>query len=134
MPIDADVLVPDRVVVLKLTGPLAVADYDAMADQLLADSRVESGFGLLVDGRVLDPLPTVEELRALVGVARRLRIRGVEPFALVADNDLQFVVGQLFATLAGAVISLDARVFRSMDTAMDWLRAMTTKRRADAGG
>ena len=134
MPIDADVLVPDRVVVLKLTGPLAVADYDAMADQLLADSRVESGFGLLVDGRVLDPLPTVEELRALVGVARRLRIRGVEPFALVADNDLQFVVGQLFATLAGAVINLDARVFRSMDTAMDWLRAMTTKRRSDAGG
>jgi hypothetical protein len=133
LPIENEVRPQDRVVILTLHGPLAVADYEAVAQKIIADERVESGFGLVVDGRALDPLPNVEELRALVEVARKLRAHGVEPFALVADNDFQFVVGQLFATLAGAVINLDARVFRSLDVAVDWLRAAIARRReADA--
>jgi hypothetical protein len=121
--------VKDAVVVVTLHGKLAVSDYAAVAQRIIEDENVQAGFGLLLDGRTLDPLPSVEELRALVDVARQVRAHGVEPFALVADNDLQFVVGQLFATIAAAVINLDARVFRSMDTALDWLKMAAAKRR-----
>jgi hypothetical protein len=128
VPIRYDVRAKDVVVILTLQGSLAVQDYARVARELIADADVQPGFGLLVDGRALDPLPNVEELRALVDVARQVRARGVEPFALVAGNELQFVVGQLFATLAGAMINLDARVFRSIDIALDWLKVSAAKR------
>ena len=129
MPIRDEVRVKDAVVVVTLHGKLAVSDYAVVAERIIADENVEAGFGLLLDGRTLDPLPSVEELRALVEVARQVRAHGVEPFALVADNDLQFVVGQLFATIARAVINLDARVFRSMDVALAWLKTTAARRR-----
>lgn len=128
MPIQEEIRIADRLVVVTLRGGVAVADYAAMAEKIIADPRVKSGFSLLVDGRALDPLPGVEELRALVDIARQLRRDGVEPFALVAETDHQFVVGQLFSALAGAMLNLDARVFRSMATALEWLKAVQSSR------
>jgi hypothetical protein len=122
VPIDYEVRVHDRVVAVKLIGALTVQDYDDAAQKILADPVTKSGFGLLLDGAEVNPLPNMDDLRALVRVARALTARGIQPFALVAANEPQYLVGRLFAMLANATINLDARVFRARDVAYDWLK------------
>lgn len=123
VPIPYEVCADERIVIAALVGTLTVDDYAEAARQAIADPRLRPGFGLLIDGRALNPLPSIEELRALVQVARELQLHGVEPFALVAATDLQFLVGRLFATMAAASIGLKSRVFRSIEVAREWLRA-----------
>lgn len=123
MPISYEVNAPDRVVVVRLDGSLAVTDYAETARRALEDPAFEPGYGIVVDGRALEPLPSVEDLRGLVSVAQELRGRGVAPFAVVTASDLQYLVGRLFATLASATINLETRVFRTMDSAHEWVRA-----------
>jgi hypothetical protein len=134
MPIQYEVYPDERIVISTLVGELAVKDYAESARQIIADNRLEPVFGLLIDGRALDPLPTFEELRELVDVARDLRAHGIEPFALVAATELQYIVGQLFATLVGGTLNLDARVFRDIDSARYWLKQALEKRRANQPG
>lgn len=134
MPIHYEVDDQNRLVLVTLEGGAAVSDYANAAHRAITDPAVKSGYALLFDGRAVDPLPNVEELRALVDVARALRAHGIEPFALVAATDIQFVVGQLFATLAGAVINLETRVFRSITAAREWLALVLAKRGAAALG
>jgi hypothetical protein len=122
VPIHHEVRVADRVVVVTLVGELKIQDYADAADRILEDPLTSPGFGLLLDGSELNPLPSLDELRALVQVARKLIARGIQPFALVAATEPQYLVGRLFAMLAGATINLDARVFRAMDVAYDWLK------------
>jgi hypothetical protein len=122
VPIHYEVRVHDRVVVVTLVGALTVQDYASAAEKVLADPMAKAGFGLLLDGGAVNPLPNLDELRALVQVARELTARGIQPFALVAANEPQYLVARLFAMLAGATINLDARVFRAKEVAYDWLK------------
>jgi hypothetical protein len=122
----------DRIVAVTLAGNLGVSDYAAKLREAIADPRYEPGSAMLVDARMLEPLPTVEDLRGLVHLARELSARGVQPFAIVVANDLQYLAGRLFATLAGATINLETRVFRTLHVAREWLRATLAARFATA--
>lgn len=134
MPIHYEVHADDRVVVVSLIGALAVQEYASTAQKVLNDPLVQPGFALLVDGSALDPLPTFEELRALVQVAREMTAREIQPFGIVAANEPQYLVGRLFAMLAGATINLDVRVFRAKDVAYAWLAMKTSLRSGNRGG
>lgn len=122
MPITFVVNPHERIVVVTLSGRLCVADYASKLEEAVADPRYEPGSAILLDARPIDPLPTVDDLRGLVQLARELSARGVRPFAIVVANDLQYLAGRLFATLASATINLETRVFRTMDVAQEWLR------------
>jgi hypothetical protein len=118
----------EGIVVVTLSGKLRVADYASKLEQALADPRYQPGSAILLDARPIDPLPTFDDLRGLVHLARELSARGVRPFAIVVANDLQYVTGRLFATLASATINLETRVFRTMDVAQEWLRTALATR------
>jgi hypothetical protein len=122
----------DRIAVVTLSGNPALAEYAETLGEALADSRYEAGSALLLDARGLETLPTVEDLRGLVHLARELSARGVQPFAIVTATELQHLSARLFATLAGATINLETRVFRTPDVARDWLRNALGARRPAA--
>jgi hypothetical protein len=132
VPIHYEVRVDDRVIVVMLIGALTVQDYADAAEKIIEDPLAKPGFGLLLDGGGVDPLPNLDELRALVQVARKLIARGIQPFALVAASEAQYLVGRLFAMLASATINLDARVFRAREVAYDWLKMKVSTRAATA--
>jgi stage II sporulation SpoAA-like protein len=118
----------DHVVVVTLSGELCVADYASTLQEALGDPRYEPGSAILLDARRIDPLPSVDDLRGLVGLAKELSVRDVKPFAIVVANELQYLVGRLFATLASATIHLETRVFRTTDVALAWLRSVLASR------
>ena len=128
MPITYAVQSQDRIVVVTLSGDLAVSDYSTTLQTALADPRYEPGSAIILDARAIEPLPSVDDLRGLVAVARELSARSVHPFAIVVANDLQYLAGRLFATLASATINLETRVFRTMDVALAWLRSVLDAR------
>jgi hypothetical protein len=127
VPIPFEVRSNDRIVVVSPVGPLVVDDCMETARDAIADPRFEAGFGLLIDGGRINPLPTVDQLRELVRVARELQMHGVEPFALVAVHDLHYLVAKLFTTIASASIGLNARVFRSREVAVQWLKVSNAR-------
>lgn len=134
MPITYAVQPHDRIVVVTFGGSLALDDYAATLREALADPRYEPGSALLLDAQGLERLPSVDDLRGLVHLARELSARGVEPFAIVTANDLQYLAARLFATLAGATINLETRVFRTPDVARQWLRSALAVRNPAAQG
>jgi hypothetical protein len=89
VPITYAVQPHDRIVVVTLGGKLALQDYAVKLREALADPRYAPGSALLLDAQELEPLPSVDDLRGLVHLARELSAHGVEPFAIVTANDLQ---------------------------------------------
>jgi hypothetical protein len=128
VPITYEVQSQDRIVVVTLAGDLALSDYRAAVREALADPRYEPGSAIVLDARALEALPSLDDIRGLVYVARELSARAVEPFAIVVATDVQLLAGRLFATFAGATINLETRVFRGMDAAMEWLRSALAAR------
>lgn len=115
--------------VVTLQGAPGIDDYKQAARAAGEDPRLRPGFALLVDGRRLEQMPSIDEVRGLVWVARQLKLHGVEPLAIVTGSDLQHLAAKLFTTIAGATINLEAGVFRDADAARAWLarRARTTE-------
>jgi SpoIIAA-like len=128
MPITYAVQPHEPIVIATLAGNLQLRDYRDTLHRALADPRYQPGSAILLDVRAVDRLPSIDDLRGLVGLARELSARAVEPFAIVVATDLQFVAGRLFATLASATINLETRVFRTMDAAMSWLQTAISLR------
>lgn len=121
MPITYAVHSHERIVVVTLTGSLQLREYRDALHRALADKRYVPSSAILLDARAVDRLPSIDDLRGLVSLARELSARAVEPFAVVVATDLQYLAGKLFATLASATINLETRVFRTMDAALWWL-------------
>jgi hypothetical protein len=132
VPITYEAQPHDRIVVATLGGTLAVEDYAATLREALADARYEPGSALLLDAQRLEKLPSVAELRELVHLARELSAHDVQPFAIVTANDHQYLAARLFATLAGATINLETRVFRTPHVARQWLRTARAARQRAA--
>lgn len=128
MPITYAVHSDGRIVIVTLTGTLELREYRDALHRALGDPRYQPGSAILLDARAIDRLPSIDDLRGLVSLARDLSARAVEPFAIVVATDLQYVAGKLFATLASATINLETRVFREIDSAMSWLRSMLALR------
>lgn len=122
MPITYAVHSHERIVVVTLTGTLQLRECRDALNRALADPRYRPDSAILLDARAVERLPSIDDIRGLVSLARELSARAVEPFAVVVATDLQYVAGRLFATLASATINLETRVFRTMDAAMSWLR------------
>ena len=122
MPIAYDVVESKRLVYVRASGALTLADNLDTFEALLADPRFEAGFSQLADFRDVTEAHLGEsEVREIVAAEAEVLdlLRGAR-FALVAPQDFAFGLGRMWEMLAERM-PFEGRVFRTLDEAVAWL-------------
>jgi hypothetical protein len=123
MPFHVRIVEPGRVVLVRGLGPATTDDWFALAAHPgLPDRR--AGYGLIVDLRRRETLPTPEEARE---VGRRLTGVAWSHFvavALVARPGAQFGLARSVDLLTQLEGGLPTATFVEMRAAWEWLRGV----------
>lgn len=136
MPLDYRIDHEHRVVFATATGTITIEDFLNQHRAVWGRSDL-AGFDAVYDLGGLDDfiLSSGERLRALADLASSLDVPGTAPrLAIVAPQDFAYGLARMYATFrtmqprGGKTV----QVFRSMQAALDWLRAEGTS--APAGG
>jgi len=122
MPIFVELLEEQRLVYVRGTGVLTLADNLYVFQKLLADPRFRPGFSQLADFRdVADAELGEKELREIVANEQaHLGFLEGARIALVAPADFAFGLARMWEILAERM-PFEAGVFRSLDEAVAWL-------------
>lgn len=131
MPFHARIMERDRIILIRGLGPARTEDWLELADRPDLPDH-EQGFGLLVDLRRRQTLPTASQARE---TGRRLAGIAASHFAavaLIARPGAQFGLARsvdLLTQLEG----LPAGTFHELRSACDWLTAVLRERRPPTG-
>ena len=119
MSVSFEIDVPDRLVRVRVTGPVSDTDLLDADDELRADPRFEAGFDELIDtSDAVEESLSVDALREL---ARRPPLFSPESRrAVVVRTDRGYGLARIFQLRRGDVAG-EIQIFRSLAHAEHWL-------------
>jgi len=102
-----------RLIDVRFTGPVAIADLEEARLRVTGDPTYQAGFALLIDMLAADVNPLgSSDLRE-----RARRLPGAGPMAIVVGSDFAFGMARMYEQVSPAPVS----VFRTRPEALEWL-------------
>jgi hypothetical protein len=120
-PVSTEIDARAGVVVHTVSGKLTAAAVTATIRALIDNPEFQPGMGIVWDLRRGTAVKlTADEIKGVVYyVANRVEARGRGPLAIVASQDVDYVIGHMFAGYAERT-GLERRVFRELEEAIHW--------------
>ena len=94
---------------------------------LAADPRYVRGYGMIVDTRGLDYVPSLEEAKRYAELFRELKLAFAGGIAVVVEGTARYGVAQMIATLL-EIRGIKMAAFRDMVAAEAWLAEWQLRR------
>jgi hypothetical protein len=106
-----------------MTWPAMAPDITvtrAAVTAMLADSRLQPGFGVLSDWRLATDAASSAYVRDFLDLLRAAEKRGITKWATVVASTAAYGAGRM-AEIQSELVGLTYRVFRDYDEALRWL-------------
>lgn len=116
----------EKLVRVKVTGNFLSEDMPKPESSPVADVEFGPGWRYLVEATDVRPDVTFTDLQKAAGGLTRLKEKGVEVMAIVADTTHVYALAQVFAVFAPPH-SVDVKVFHKLSEATAWLKAQSLK-------
>jgi hypothetical protein len=120
----------ERVRVLG-SGPSHYEETEKAIRGLAADPRHLSGYGMIVDTRGLDYVPSLEEAKRYAELFRELKVSFAGGIAVVVEGTARYGVAQMIATLL-ELRGVKMAAFRDVAAAEAWLAESQVRREGQA--
>src|SRR5262245_54320325 len=112
----------EKIVCLTFPGKTGLAEILEIMCRLASDEQLGEGFGILVDARTIDYLPSTQDVWAITELASELALFSQYSTAVVVCQTVHYGMGYMMAFVTesqGVLI----RPFYEVEQAKAWLQA-----------